>query len=125
MTTNLFLTNFLSTLFGVTLPIITGYAVHLLKKGHDQQQEKSEIISLFKADINRNWSVLDSLRNTPTENYFSRTVHDFKGVQAINFTGIPEYQYSLFSLKLFNSEGNRLAKLLKRKTRESFWELYK
>jgi hypothetical protein len=124
MTINSFLSVFSNPFFGITLPILFGYLLHILKKHQEQKQEKREIISLFKTDFSKNWTDFDKLKNIPTKEYFSRMVYNFKGIERVHISGIPEYGYSIFSLKLFETEGIKLSKLLGKKKRILFWELY-
>lgn len=105
----------LSFLLGTTSSVMVGWITRGI--------EKRRLIDLFLEDIHRNWKELDQLKAAPVGNYFSRAKYVFKGVD-ITLTGEPEYDFEVHNIKLYDTEGVRLAQHLRRKARREFWNVY-
>ncbi len=86
--------------------------------------EKRRLISIFVADIYKNWSEIDSLKAAPIEPYWGRMRFYFKGVRNLSFSGQPEYEFEVHNLKFYETEGFKLVQHLRKRARQDFWEVY-
>lgn len=87
-------------------------------------RDRTRLIDLFVTDIRRNWLEVDGLQMAPTGRVFSRLRSTLKGVGGLRFTGEPEYLFEVYDLKLFETEGVRLAQVLPSEPRAALWEAY-
>ncbi|WP_439588269.1 hypothetical protein [Hydrogenophaga sp.] len=86
--------------------------------------ERDRLISLITSEIQRNSPQANQLTRVPGAPFFARSLSEFKGVSGLSFSRIPEYNFEVYNLKLFESEGMKLALHLRSKTRAQFWETF-
>ncbi len=105
----------LSFLLGTTSSIIVGFVTRSI--------EKRRLIDLFLADIRRHWPGIDSLKSAPVGPNFSRGVYQFKHMK-VHLLGEPDYEFEVHNVRLYDSEGVKLALSLGSKSRKQFWDVY-
>lgn len=86
--------------------------------------EKSKRISLFQAEIRRNWKALDAAGAVPAGDVFTRVIFSYRGIDGLDLTGQPEYDFEVCNVKLFETEGVALAQQLSGPARRQFWEVF-
>jgi len=111
-------TTFLGTLIAFVPPIFGGIVVYYYIKN----QEKKKIIDLLDNDCTLNWRNIEWNELTPPECGKGGLIN-YKNLN-VPFKGIPQYQFSISTLKLFESEGANITKHLNRKQSKMFWELF-
>jgi hypothetical protein len=114
------LPNLVSSLIGALLAIVVGLIIEAVK----HWQEKQRLINLFIADIKRTNLEIDGLRNVPTGEVLARAKGELLGIGNVTFTGKPEFELEVFNVRLWETQGIRLAQLLGSSGLEHFWAAY-
>lgn len=109
-----------ASVLGFLFGVITSSTGELVKR----MIERDRLISLITSEIRRNWTQVNRLAGVPVGQFFARSLVEFKGVGGLTFSGIPEYNFEVYNLKLFESEGVKLALHLRSKARNHFWETF-
>jgi hypothetical protein len=87
-------------------------------------RERIRLIDLFVQDIRRNWRDVDDLSSAQAGPEFFRIRFGIRGVYGLSFQGNPEYIFEVYNLKLFETEGIKLAQLLPAAPRKELWGAY-
>lgn len=110
----------ISSLIGFFLGLGSAWIVERIKNW----DEKQRLINLFIAEINRTHLEITGRKDVPTGLVLARAKGELFGIRDVTFTSKPEYELELYNVKLYETEGIRLAKLLGSRGREHFWAAY-
>lgn len=87
---------------------------------------KESLLDLFIADIAATAMEIQSSSIKPLgEQSLLKLTMSLRGVDGLSFTGDPELSFEVFNVKLYETEGFKLAGILKSSTRREFWSAYK
>lgn len=111
----------LSSLVSAFLGFLLGLASAWLLKKKDLWDEKQRLVNLFLAEIGRTSLEIDSKKNVPTGVVLARAKGELFGIRDVTFTGKPEYELEVYHVRLYETEGVRLAQLLGSCGRNHFW----
>jgi hypothetical protein len=111
----------LSSLTIAFIGFLLGLASAWLLKKKDLRDEKQRLINLFIAEIGRTNLEIGRKRNVPTGKLLARAKGELFGIGDVTFTGKPEYELEVYHVRLYETEGVRLAQLLESRGREHFW----
>jgi hypothetical protein len=111
----------LSSLVSAFIGLLLGLASAWLLKKKELWDEKQRLINLFLAEIGRTSLEIDSKKNVPTGVVLARAKGELFGIGDVTFTGKPEYELAVYHVKLYETEGIRLAQLLGSSGRKHFW----
>ena len=110
----------LSSLVGFLLGLISGVLSEMLKR----RQEKQQLINLFRAELMRTHMEIDSRQQVPVGEVFARLRCELLGIPDVAFSGAPEYELEVYNVRLFETEGVRLAQQLGPGARLAFWTAF-
>lgn len=92
---------------------------------YKKDSEAVTLIDLFRRDFQLSWGHLDSAKYLPNNDVFSCGTFLYRGVKDLSISGVDTYlTLPIHNAQLFEIEGPKLAKYLKRKGRARFWEIY-
>lgn len=111
----------LSSLTSAFIGFLLGLASAWLLRKKDLRDEKQRLINLFIAEIGRTNLEIDRKKNVPTGKLLARAKGELFGIGDVTFTGKPEYELEVYHVRLYETEGVRLAQLLGSRGREHFW----
>jgi hypothetical protein len=111
----------LSSLLASFIGFLLGLASAWLLKKKDLWDEKQRLINLFIAEIGRTNLEIDRKKHVPTGKLLARAKGELFGIGDVTFTGKPEYELEVYHVRLYETEGVRLAQLLRGRGREHFW----
>jgi hypothetical protein len=112
--------NLAGTVLGFFLGLLSAPLIDWIRR----QQEKQHLINLFLAELKRTHLEIDSRKQAPVGKPWARIRDGILSVPGINFSGAPEYEFEVYNAKLFETEGVKLAELLRPSGRHHFWEAY-
>lgn len=110
----------LTAVLGFLLGVLSTSLTEFLKRA----VERDRLIALISAEIHRNWIYVNRFSSVPDGPVLARRLTELKGVKDVAFAGMPEYDFEVYNLGLFQSQGVNLALHLRRKARSIFWETY-
>jgi hypothetical protein len=102
------LSSFLGSFFGFLLGLISAWLLERLKRW----REKQCFINLFLAEIGRTNLEIDEKKHVPTGQVLARAKSELFGIGDVTLTGKPEYELEVYHVRLYETEGIRLAQLL-------------
>lgn len=109
-----------TAVLGFLFGVLTSSLTEVLKRA----VERDRLIALICAEIHRNWKELNRFTSVPDGTHLARSKLELKGISGVSFTGIPEYEFEVYNLKLFENEGIRLALHLSKQARRDFWDTF-
>jgi hypothetical protein len=99
--------------------IISSLLIYLIR----QIIEKNNLIEIFILDIYTNWREVSMLNLAPEKINSHRVRFYLKNIH-VTFSGEPEFEYEVYNIKFFETEGFKLLHHLRKKTKQEFWEVY-
>jgi hypothetical protein len=100
------LTAFISAFVGFLFGLASAFIIEAAKR----RREKQRLISLFLEEIRRTYLEIDRKKSAGPS--LTRSKSELFGVAGLNRVGMPEYQIEVYNIKLFETEGVRLAQQL-------------
>lgn len=113
---NIFCESFWANLTAIMVAVIGGLIVHCCVR----ITEKRKVCRMLYNDLHENWLNIDMMRLTTDHN---QNTFIFRGIDGLNLKGAVEYEFGVFSLRLFETEGARISKYLNKRESKIFWEL--
>lgn len=108
-----------------SLSFLLGVFSSLIIEFVKSNNKRNSLIELFLNDIRQNYLHTANLITAPTGDYKSTgTLFYIKGVKGLKLKGNPEYMFEVYNIKLLETEGIELTKLLKSSSRSSFWKVF-
>jgi hypothetical protein len=112
------LSAFISSFVGFLFGLASAFVIEAVKR----RREKQRLISLFLEEIRRTYLEIDRKKSAGPS--MARPKTELFGVTGLNLAGMPEYQIEVYNVKLFETEGVRLAQQLSTGGRGRFWAAY-
>jgi len=108
------------TFAGFLLGLVSASVIEAIKR----QQEKQRLINVFLAELMRTHLEIDSRKQAPVGQLFSRLRTTLLSINDLHFRGVPEYEFEVYNTRLYETEGVRLAQQLGPAGRKAFWAAY-
>lgn len=102
---------------------LLGTMSSIIVKWITRRTERRRLIDLFLADIRRHWAGIDLLKAAAVGTYFARGVYRFKDME-VSLSGEPEYEFEVHNVRLYDTEGVKLALCISQKARTALWDVY-
>jgi hypothetical protein len=113
------------SILGPLIGFVLGLASALILDRLKRRGEKHQLVEVFRAEFSRTGKELEyKTLGIPVPLPLARARGVLFGVDNVAVRGTPEYEFEVYNVKLFETEGVRLAQRLGRPAKEQFWELY-
>jgi len=109
----------------ILITFIFGYLSSLLIEKVKKDLESIPIIDLFRKDFKLSWQNLDSAKSMPNNDVFSAGTFVYRGIDDLSISGVDTYLIlPIHNFNLFEIEGPKLAKHLRKSGRDRFWQIF-
>ncbi|SJZ93649.1 hypothetical protein [Photobacterium toruni] len=109
----------------IILSFLFGFLSSLLIEKIKNDLESITLIDLFRRDFKLSWYHLSSAKNMPNSDMLFSGTFEYRGVKGLSISGVDTYLVlPIHNSHLFEIEGPKLVKYLKKGGRDRFWKIY-